>query len=716
MKNRITILLLIGIGISHSVSAQDPCNFNTGDETFSYDQVKACYESVPFRQQDLANIVEASERIIETADLRETYDALVGWRDNLDDVESGVYGNDFTLQQAAHRMFRKFQNGHFFYSMPSCYRGLFAAFVPFDFGSTMHNGEQIIFVESLLVADLYENHTGIDPQRFVGQRVVSIDGLDPLEFFRKYGQDELMDDANDGVNLMGVLSSNNDYSVRFGSQIFPEAGSHTYVFAKKNGKQTSVEIPFVYGKVESVLAALGDDVDLGILYPNNSTEFESLCFRPPAPIGFGANGSGEADLMQAGVPRKIIKKQRMKAHRAAKARRGGDFFEVPEGQLDKHIRELSPKVDAIRVVEYKNRTTAIQLDDFTSELVTNFRNEIGKATEYACENSDNLIIDLRTNGGGQVFQVQYLARHLFPDDANPGFRGFFYKQLADLADDNPDAAYQLYRTNVNELGANRAFGLGDICLGQFNSRVGPFCALDPNQVGPSVDPGDVYGLTQTQIDRGLELDLAAGVIGAGFFGPYWSEGNPTFEVRGDVLEVLSPIFSPIFLYNPDATPFLFPPYDQPFYRPISCPGKFAGDNLLVITNGQSFSAAYFTPEKLRGKVTLVTTGGFAGESIALGAARGGSVISLDTFLQAELFLDSALAGLLPPANLIPRLNRDGGIRFENTGAYNTDLVTLSVDNESLGDVHVDVWSDSDETDGFVYGRVLKAVRKWRGER
>ncbi|NNL63511.1 MAG: hypothetical protein HKO69_06815 [Woeseiaceae bacterium] len=355
----------------------------------------------------------------------------------------------------------------------------------------------------------------------------------------------------------------------------------------------------------------------------------------------------------------------------------------------------------------------IQLDNFVSELYTNFRSEIDKATEYACENSDNLIIDLRSNGGGQIFQVQYLARHLFPDDANPGYRGFFYKQLVDLAEANPDAAYQFYRINVNELGFNRLVGFGDSCAYSFFGRTGLFCALDPNQIGPTVGPGDVYGLTQAQIDRGLELDLAAGIIGAGFFGPYWSEGQPTSEVRGGALETLSPVFTPIWLYNPDAAPLFFPAYEQPFYRPIACPGKFEGENLVVLTNGQSFSAAYFTPEKLRGKATLVTSGGFAGEQLVLGAARGGSVGSLDNFLFYEFFLDANLAGLLPPANLIPRLNRTGGIRIENTGAYNKDLMTLTVDNVPLGDVHVDVWSDSDETDGYVYGKVLDAVKKSR---
>ena len=48
-------------------------------------------------------------------------------------------------------------------------------------------------------------------------------------------------------------------------------------------------------------------------------------------------------------------------------------------------------------------------------------------------------------------------------------------------------------------------------------------------------------------------------------------------------------------------------------------------------------------------------------------------------------------------------------QMEMWATYRKDRSTLNADNPVQSDLRLHVWSDSRETDGYVYGRVLKAV-------
>jgi hypothetical protein len=145
-------------------------------------------------------------------------------------------------------------------------------------------------------------------------------------------------------------------------------------------------------------------------------------------------------------------------------------------------------------------------------------------------------------------------------------------------------------------------------------------------------------------------------------------------------------------------------------NPIACPGKFTGANLIIYSNGTGVSAGYFWPALMRPEATIVTSGGFVGEPIVFGVARGGAVWGMNNF---EAWTEQFLAWFFgTPTEPLPYFIRNVDSFIEQPGSYMRGSTTnLFINDPARGDVHIrDVWSDSPETDGYVYGRVLQAVQ------
>src|SRR5215471_994244 len=82
--------------------ASDPCDFASSDApAFTYEQVKTCYETVPFRPADLANIVSVVGQHRSFSDLAEIYEKRVHWRSALaaldDPTTDRDYPSDFAM-------------------------------------------------------------------------------------------------------------------------------------------------------------------------------------------------------------------------------------------------------------------------------------------------------------------------------------------------------------------------------------------------------------------------------------------------------------------------------------------------------------------------------------------------------------------------------------------------------------------------------------------
>ena len=155
------------------------------------------------------------------------------------------YPNDLAMHDAFKAEHKKMKNPHVRYTHPDCYYQMLTPFIPIDVGSTtrfLKEGEkQIIFIEDTFrpeLVDFYEQETGIDIDFYVGMKIVSLNGEDPLEYFRQWGRTRLSWDDSDSTNLMGVLNRQG-YFYRSSTthDFIPDRPADVMVLESRNGKR-----------------------------------------------------------------------------------------------------------------------------------------------------------------------------------------------------------------------------------------------------------------------------------------------------------------------------------------------------------------------------------------------------------------------------------------------------------------------------------------------
>jgi len=655
------LFILLNLAASAPVRASDPCNFADGSSAFAWDQVMSCYSSVPFNQADLYNAVDFLAVARERSDLRDVYDAQFGWRQSLAVLRTQVFSSDFAMQLAIVGNHKEFYNPHWRYQRPGCYTGYLAPFMPFDFGSTVvatkgkkPGRAQIIFIEAApFLPDLYQDFTGIDARSYIGMRVVSINGVEPLEYFRDYGRHVYRVDTNDGEQLNEVLQ-NAAYSVRSSTShdVPPPQADDTYVLENKQGRRVTVTMPWVFAP----RAAFG--LFQGQL-PVSTAMFQQSCLtRSSAAIVAGAGllqaSTADGQSGDQGRTDEVFLELRQKREMAQRLRKvhGGNsssgYFEVPPGLRGQGLDVVVPKADGAVAYGLSDRATILRLDDFGQD----WKQEVIAATNHACECTDTLIIDMRNNAGGSIKSLDWLTTHLFPEFTAPQQYSLIGRSLrGNIGRDELVDRATTY--------SNNRFGVGSCSLWYEAA-----CFVDPLDGQPLPD---------------------------------WSQGA-TVEVRGG---------APVSLNRRSAFRNFDDAY-QPGQDPIACPGKFKGRTLIVLSNGTGLSAGYFFTELIRDQATVVTAGGRIGEPLVTGIARGGAVRGLNY----EAYLEQYFIryGFGPAADPLPFIVRNVESYMESPGVYTSDLATLHANKVSYGDIQIEVWGDSPETDLYVYRKVLNAVR------
>jgi hypothetical protein len=649
-----------------SVTTADDCNFNDGSPTFDWKRVMDCYHSVPFNHGDLENAVEFLLAARERTDLRENFEAQNGWRastDALDDPGTeNDYASDFAMQLAIVGNHKEFLNPHWRYRRPNCYTLFLAAFMPFDFGSDLMRSkqgkpEQVFFIEHApFLPELYESHTGIDATRYIGMKIISINGVEPGEYFRQWGRDVFRMDANDGAHLNGVLQ-HGSYSLRISNthDVPPRQASDTYVLESANGQAVTVNMPWVFAP----RAAFGAYQLPPSYWPDNMAEFQQLCLEP-SPVEFVFGGASVLDLSNQGdvhadsaaeFTRELWEKREL-VRELHKAHGGARYFETPPGRRGQTLETIVPHTDAAEVKQLGDRATIIRLDHFVGD----WKEEVIAGTDYACDNSDRLILDLRGNGGGLISHIEWLATHLLPDRTEKVDYGLLGRALASNVGRNELVERQSIVTDLYIPWTDCFFGYEAACF----------------------------------VDPATNLPLS---------GYNWLQVGGSVEVRGGVPTDLSRLFG---FRNFDAK-------YAPGSDPIACPGKFEDNTLIILSDGTGASAAYFFPELIRDQALVVTAGGYVDETLVSGIARGGAVWSMNVW---EAYDEQDLQTIFGPATEpLPYLRRHAETYIEQPGIYRKGTNQLHVDHIGVGDIHIDVWADSPASDGYVYNRVVNAVQK-----
>jgi len=646
-----------------SARAADPCDFASGGESaFPYARVRACYEQVPFSADDLRNTVDVIRQHRSFSDLSEIYDARVHWQRELRAVEARqgeqAFPNDLAMQDAFKREHKNFKDEHVSYVPPACYWRMLNAFIPLDFGAAIvkkqGRREQVIFVEDApILPDLYLAATGIDARAYVGQRVLSINGVPVLDYFRHYAeQQRTHEDAGGGLN--GVLTAF-EYSVRLGgpSDFVPDRAADTLRLESIDGQVQTVELPWLFVRSSELLGDLA-------LPPTPSTEaFVNLCEQgPPEAAGpaagvarlassWGLRGGDEVD------PERRQMLRRLGAHHPMRPAPQA-FYEVPPERLGQGIVEVIPATNNARVIQYGEGVTAIQLGDTVGWI-----DVARQGVEYACEHSERLILDLRDNGGGNDTVIRWLHHYLFPEAGNSVQAG-----LLPLRVRNDNAVFDEVLSNFAQFTQQYLPALG---LPACTLFMVPGCLLD-------VDTGTA--LPADEWDWFL---------------------SPTHRERraGQKLALSRQI--------------ALPNIGDPVFDSASCAGRFSGDDLVLLTNGSNASGGYFLPAAFKGDGVIVNTGGLLGEAMAMGRARGGATVPGSLWPDAAQAIELISEGQIRFRNPIIAFRRPVDTQMEMLGAYRKDRTTLHIEDPVEADLHVDVWTSLPGSEGFVYERVLRAV-------
>jgi len=672
---------LVGLGFASAAQAQavDPCDFvSSGATSFSFEQVKSCYESVPFDAGDLANIVEVIEQHRSFSDLAEAYDARVHWRDALAALAERDFPNDAAMHDALKREHHDFRNVHVSYFPPSCYSALVVGFTPLELGSLLRTvdgaDEQVIFVEAAFLPAPYLEATGIDATTLIGQRVVSINGVPVLDYLHAYALD-LKIHVDAGGALNGVLAADN-YSLRLngGGDYMPDRAADDYVFETIDGQRSELTLPWLY-------------VPRQVLQPtattpltSSSEEFANLCRPPldtppaalaaiaPRPVSPVEQPFGIDDDRDEIVQRLRETAVRLPARAAARITGGSvepapgepdvpappsAFYEVSPERLGQDIEVITPTTTNASVLQYDGHVTSLVLRD-TNAWIDVARQGI----EYACQNSDRLIVDLRGNSGGNDTTIRWLHHYLFPEAGQLVPAG-----LLPLRVRKDNLVFSELLFNYARFMADYAPGLGlDACALSFT----PGCMTDV----------------------GTGLPLVAGAD--------WFRNPSVLETRGGAPVSMSRI---VAVWN----------VGDPVFDSASCAGRFQGDDLVFITDGRNASGGYFLPASFKGEGVIVNTGGYVGEPMAMGRALSGASIPASSFAGSPQAIEQATNDEVHFETELFAFERPVDARVEMLGVYHKDEATLHIDEPIQADLHVNVWTDLPGSEGFVYERVLEAV-------
>jgi hypothetical protein len=659
---RTLMAVLASLCLAQPALAQaDPCNFAALEgqpvQALGWQQVMDCYRSVPLRRDDLDATVAFVKAARERSDLNNLLDQRYGWRAALDAfparADADEFPDDLSFQLAMVREHKALKNPHWRYRRPVCYTDLMVALMPFDFGSAViaprgGKRQQIVFIESAAYQpELYRAFTGVDAQAYVGARVVSINDVPVLEAFRTFARESFSFDDNDGQGLNRILQ-NASYSMRVlpAHDLPPDRLADVYQLETRDGRTMRVTMPWIF--VPPGLMGL-PQIDLSTI--SNTADFRALCYRPSPVVAGGASSLNTRlnyteDLS---FEREFIAK-RQAIQRMERDYRGprADYFEAPPGQSERQLTTLIAKNQSMSAFQLRERATVIRLNDFVGD----WREQVTEATQYACRNSDHLIVDMRSNAGGFASRLSWLAGHLAPGRTGYGAYDFIGRM-------------PLGNTGLNELIARVSeYYAGESC----SSFLSYACYFD----AVTGEPLDAQG---------------------------WSDGSVT-EQRGGVSQTLTRRL--FFFKSSDASA-----------EPIACPGRFRGRTLIILSNGSGGSAGYFWPTIMRSDATIVTAGGFLGEPMVTGVARGASVWGMrDYESDWEQYLIAEEGWT--PTDPLPLLTREVESFIERPGYFVPGTDNLTLDDTRPGDTHIDVWSDSPRTDGFVYRQALRAVKAMRG--
>lgn len=678
---RISIFFLVFWLSGVVFATDDPCNFSHG-EAFMPEQVLECYSKVPYSHDRAEQYAKSIEAISQLSDLANTYrntgqplNIHVSLPKVAQEIRSTPYADDYSMHQAISKNIKRYKNGHWGYYVPLCYQRL-QPYLPIVLGATLQNGKQIIYVKGVHdINHIYKNTTSQDLSPLIGQRIVSINGIDAVQYLARLANQQLSWFPYSSNNFSSLLAFH-FFSSMFIADYQSVDLSPTYVFQTKSQQRTTLKLPYIFVPREKLFYQLSPVApDLA----TSTDEFIAQCTVPWQMADYflhehlvRSDGSVNEALSSPyyGVDaisqrEQFIRKmnRKMSAREVNAANKYHDITasddDLPFEMLEDHLN------NQIAYGHLGDSVTVLKITGFTPSDYDDFVGVMQRAVQYACSHSDNIMIDLSGNHGGSGFLLSYLVGLI---DFNQSRNNILiYSFLSKDKKSNPlafhylDAADKLSPPYVET----------------------PLC-LTLNE------PGCYHKANGDKI-------------------MHWDDvSHHRVEVRGGVrTELTDKVYES-----------LLPSY-QYITVPSYCSGKFNQENTIIITDGAAASAGFFSQVYLRRNAQIIAYGGLYKSKMNIGTCHGGAIHKYNMYAyQKERYhlYDDQLSGLLPDElfsmlegfDMPKPMPQRSEITFEAGGAYDDqDKSRLTAVKEYLPDKHVWIWDDSNKS--AFYSRILRAI-------
>ena len=342
----------------------------------------------------------------------------------LDEIQAATYNSDYDFHNALSVLLNNFKDAHTRYSMPTCYSAFVFRLQPaISFVSIAVNGEQKI--------------VALDPSgKFQGYEVASINGVDAVQELKNWARDFGRDSLDVGTRLNQILKVFTSRPVA--TYGIPTASSMTIKFTKIAAPQT-----FAW-KAFSSYSITG------------TASMASLCLPKSNEI---RNGSIPfIDYLDDGRQDFKSHEERVAYHRSALARHVAQLHaqeekvaqsatfasqSTEESRMGENIAfnkkdDFAPQVAPGTILYQTNNTIfsivkpgvgALRMPSFfpsefgldtiySIKSIPQFLFDVQRVYVLAAEHKvEELIIDLRGNGGGWICLSMELLRILFPGPA-----------------------------------------------------------------------------------------------------------------------------------------------------------------------------------------------------------------------------------------------------------------------------------------------------------
>ena len=415
-----------------------------------------CYNTVPV---DQATVTEATKAALEMVEFYHGTDIAlstdpsvigkVNLKGSLQQFSTQQWNSDFQFQASMAQLFLKLQDGHTSYSPPS---GYFAElYIPFEFGSRMDNGQQVIFISGHLALFTAYSQGQTWSSIRVGDIVTAINGQPAVASLAKLLGDNGTSKSN-GADLneflanpgaAGISSTSSGYQATT-MQITVAGTSHTLpIYAGREEQQLTTAV-IVAGN-RPAATARGAQVQEAPVTPNDITHIRQNreAYKPIPPIADQRAGIHKSPEVNSGpnLPPNPLSDIARDLHNADKADKAASAKKEQERVSKRSVQQLASSdlwnqgkivaqypqnanqpnivcssfetnakpVMYLYIGTFEPSTTNLQGCDEV-KVFFGFLKVIEACNDYAIAFSPRiteLILDVRGNGGG--FQILYAA-------------------------------------------------------------------------------------------------------------------------------------------------------------------------------------------------------------------------------------------------------------------------------------------------------------------